>query len=531
MAISSSRFIEDNNVSDINAFANYILSNSGVPVGQNYTQENINTIAGLIGSGAVTIPQVSQFYGIPEETIASIYESYAPVENITDNVLKFTPDTVVESTVQPSLDASSAALSIAPAVINQAASSLISPENVVGVINPAKFFFDFVKDFKLFHSKKDYPKFDELPPEQQAQIIYNDFLSKVGQSGAGVEDTEGAAAFNPEMAQAAYDAIKNMSLSDTQAMLTDIINTQAPDTIKTDGNGDMQAQFEDLIARARNLGLDDWADKIIKESGGYWDSEMGPLPELPSVTAADTTAAQQAIEITGAAPSTTASTSPTDVQQEASSYSWIYEDGKFVYAPYDAAGKRLPGGESINVSDVAGTEGKTFEEGQNIGLYTDVNTGKFVLEQVGTTDTGGTGIVPQITIVGPAGEIGPMGPAGATGAIGPIGPAGPVGSTGATGATGATGPQGEQGIQGIQGETGAIGPIGPQGIQGETGATGATGAQGPQGEQGIQGEPGQSGLLMSFIQSTPITNSILFEPMKFDLSKIDAGLFQRILNV
>jgi hypothetical protein len=36
---------------------------------------------------------------------------------------------------------------------------------------------------------------------------------------------------------------------------------------------------------------------------------------------------------------------------------------------------------------------------------------------------------------------------------------------------------------------------------------------------------------MSFIQSTPVTNSILFEPMKFDLTKIDAGLFQRILNV
>ena len=275
--------------------ADYILSQSGVPADGNYTQEDINTIAGLIGSGAVSIPQVSQFYGIPEETISSIYAANAPVENIITNPL------------------------LAPSSLGNQLTGL-SP------------------------SIADIPAPDELPPVDITKEQYDQAVSAVGD----IQRNE--------------NLTQEQQVNEISNVLTDLGVAHDPSTLDVLGGSDQYG----LLSNRINI--------------------VEPTTDTTAATT-DTTAAGDA---------TTASTSSTDAQGGAtggaSSYSWIYENGKFVYAPYDVAGKRLPGGESVNVSDVAGTEGKTFEEGQTVGLYSDPQTNQLVLEQAGTTDTGGTSI-------------------------------------------------------------------------------------------------------------------------------------------
>ena len=84
----------------------------------------------------------------------------------------------------------------------------------------------------------------------------------------------------------------------------------------------------------------------------------------------------------------------------------------------------------------------------------------------------------------------------------------------------------------IKGNDGNDGSDGSDGSDGATGATGATGASGSDGRDGKDGKDGRDGMigLFSAIQSTPITDSLFFEPKFTELDNIPVGMFERFLQ-
>lgn len=135
-----------------------------------------------------------------------------------------------------------------------------------------------------------------------------------------------------------------------------------------------QAEFTDLVARANAATSNEEISQILTGAGIFHDAATldsetgmdmgGRLMDRVTITDASSSAetdSEAADEAAGA-------TSTADPTAETDSYSWIYEDGGFVYAPYDVNGNRLPGGERLDVSDVAGTENKTFQEGDSVSI-------------------------------------------------------------------------------------------------------------------------------------------------------------------
>ena len=81
----------------------------------------------------------------------------------------------------------------------------------------------------------------------------------------------------------------------------------------------------------------------------------------------------------------------------------------------------------------------------------------------------------------------------------------------------------------IKGNDGTDGTDGNDGNDGNDGATGASGADGRDGKDGKDGRDGIIGLF-SAIQSTPITDSLFFEPKFTELDNIPVGMFERFLQ-
>jgi hypothetical protein len=115
------------------------------------------------------------------------------------------------------------------------------------------------------------------------------------------------------------------------------------------------------------------------------------------------------------------------------------------------------------------------EAGLNDAIRTLADQGGQLQDQV--RGLGGTPVVSNEQIAGPAGVAGER---GAAGAIGPQGPAGVAGPPGATGPSGQPGAPGTAGVDGQNGAPGEVGPAGPQGEPGPAGPVGETGPQGPQ---------------------------------------------------
>ena len=79
------------------------------------------------------------------------------------------------------------------------------------------------------------------------------------------------------------------------------------------------------------------------------------------------------------------------------------------------------------------------------------------------------------------------------------------------------------------GDTTATVIKGNDGNDGNDGATGASGSDGRDGKDGKDGRDGMIGLF-SAIQSTPITDSLFFEPKFTELDNIPVGMFERFLQ-
>jgi len=90
----------------------------------------------------------------------------------------------------------------------------------------------------------------------------------------------------------------------------------------------------------------------------------------------------------------------------------------------------------------------------------------------------------------------------------------------------ATVPNGTNGTNGTNGIDGADGADGADGIRGQDGTDGADGRDGRDGKDGKDGIIG----LFSAIQSTPVTDSIFFEPKFTELDNIPVGMFERFLQ-
>ena len=87
-------------------------------------------------------------------------------------------------------------------------------------------------------------------------------------------------------------------------------------------------------------------------------------------------------------------------------------------------------------------------------------------------------------------------------------------------------------INGADGTDGSDGNDGSDGATGATGATGGTGASGSDGRDGKDGKDGRDGIigLFSAIQSTPLTESILFQPKFTELDNVQLGMFEQFLR-
>ena len=230
-------------------------------------------------------------------------------------------------------------------------------------------------------------------------------------------------------------------------------------------------------------------------------------------------------------------TSTTTDSESASSYGWIYENGGFVYAPFDIDGNRLPGGERVSVGDVSGTEGKVFSEGETVNII-DLGDG-FELEHGGAAeDTGGVATNTTVDLSGLLDITGSIVAGG--GLVNDVINNVLTDTTDTTdttdnadgldGADGADGNDGLDGLDGTDGLDGAQGATGAQGAQGAQGATGAAGAAGEQGEKGEAGKDGMIGLFSRVINETPIADSILFEPKFTKLDNIPVGMFERFMQ-
>lgn len=131
------------------------------------------------------------------------------------------------------------------------------------------------------------------------------------------------------------------------------------------------------------------------------------------------------------------------------------------------------------------------EAGLNDAIRTLASQGTQLQDQV--RSLGGTPVVSNEQISGPAGVAGERGEAGAQGIPGPQGLPGATGPTGEPGIPGQPGAPGTAGVDGQNGVPGEAGPAGPQGEPGPAGPAGETGPQGPQGEPGLQGPQGEPG--------------------------------------
>jgi hypothetical protein len=62
------------------------------------------------------------------------------------------------------------------------------------------------------------------------------------------------------------------------------------------------------------------------------------------------------------------------------------------------------------------------------------------------------------------------------------------------------------------------------------GEQGLQGLQGIRGEKGDAGKDGAIGLFAQVVNSTPLTNSLFFEPKFTELDNIPVGMFERFLQ-
>lgn len=418
-----------------------------------YTQAEIDAVAAQLNAGTVTAAELEAIYGVPASEIeANLVEynrqnqSLQPAPDYTglyggdDGVVDVFGDVdlmPLVNTLTPIQQPSTSVASAGAAVGNQLASTAANTvANTVtdtatgSLFNPAVFFYNFVKDFKLFHSKQDYPKFDELPPQEQADIIYNNFLVKLEQGGGGLggEDTEGAAATNPEMAGAVYETLSNMEGADVTAMLTDILKSQGDAGIGMLGQGVLDVTDPSIT----DTGYQDENRWIYQGGGTFKNASTG------EEATADNTAG----------------------------------------IPFIVGDVYSRGGDDN--TDILDSNGNTVAGTTNTGV------GVSIIPVSGTTDTGNTGNT------GGAGGTGGAGNTGGAGGAGDAGGTGGAGGAGGTGVGGdlepAYGPQ-----RGTVSTTPTPTPTPTPGKDGANGKDGTDGKDGDKGDTGARGARGLDG--------------------------------------
>jgi hypothetical protein len=214
----------------------------------------------------------------------------------------------------------------------------------------------------------------------------------------------------------------------------------------------------------------------------------------------------------------------------------------------NAGNADLKDGGVYAVTPVLGTDGVVAENvvdtetNEPVGVFSiDINTGLPTItkpvDTVGSSDDGDT-----LNTVGDTlntGETLTVGDTTTGGNVATVGDdfntATDTNNTGqvlTVGDTTATVIKGNDGNDGNDGSDGSDGNDGSDGATGATGATGGTGASGSDGRDGKDGKDGRDGIigLFSAIQSTPLTESILFQPKFTELDNVQLGMFEQFLR-
>jgi hypothetical protein len=131
---------------------------------------------------------------------------------------------------------------------------------------------------------------------------------------------------------------------------------------------------------------------------------------------------------------------------------------------------------------------------------------------------------------GDPGDPGQKGDPGDPGTPGEKGDPGDPGEKGDPGDPGEKGDPGDPGTPGAKGDPGEKGDPGLPGLPGLPGTPGAKGDQGDKGDKGDPGRDGAIGLFAQVVNSTPVTDSILFEPKLTELDNVQLGMFERFLR-
>ena len=181
------------------------------------------------------------------------------------------------------------------------------------------------------------------------------------------------------------DAEKTSSIQASVAdILLDIGIAVEQSTINAETlQGDALGDFVDRITVVEEVVTEDSA-----ASSGTTDASTdastedaattGTAATTGATTATTGTTATTATTATTGATTGTAATTGTGVTDDSLigaadkyNYSWIYDNGVFVYQPFDNNGKRIENVgplESISVSDVVGAEDQTFNEGDTVSI-------------------------------------------------------------------------------------------------------------------------------------------------------------------
>jgi hypothetical protein len=131
---------------------------------------------------------------------------------------------------------------------------------------------------------------------------------------------------------------------------------------------------------------------------------------------------------------------------------------------------------------------------------------------------------------GAKGDPGDPGAKGDPGDPGTPGEKGDPGDPGTPGEKGDPGDKGDPGLPGLPGLPGTPGEKGDPGEQGLPGLPGTPGTPGAKGDKGDPGRDGAIGLFAQVVNSTPLTDSLFFEPKFTELDNIPVGMFERFLQ-
>jgi hypothetical protein len=131
---------------------------------------------------------------------------------------------------------------------------------------------------------------------------------------------------------------------------------------------------------------------------------------------------------------------------------------------------------------------------------------------------------------GAKGDPGDPGAKGDPGDPGTPGEKGDPGDPGTPGEKGDPGDKGDPGLPGLPGLPGTPGEKGDPGEQGLPGLPGTPGTPGAKGDKGDPGRDGAIGLFAQVVNSTPLTDSILFQPEFKELDNVQLGMFERFLR-